>query len=79
MDTNHPLAAVADASASNSGRQEVSEARAKHVSSQIDNAIKAEQTAMKKSKKPVKVLLLGQSESGKTTIIKSTSPVKRPY
>ena len=39
------------------------EAEARQVSERIDEQIKAERAALKKSK-PVKVLLLGQSESG---------------
>lgn len=39
------------------------EADARRVSERIDEQLKAERAAMKK-KRPVKVLLLGQSESG---------------
>lgn len=39
------------------------EARARKVSEEIDETLKAERVALKK-KPPVKVLLLGQSESG---------------
>ena len=39
------------------------EARARKVSEEIDESLKAEKAALKK-KPPVKVLLLGQSESG---------------
>ena len=45
------------------------EAEARQVSERIDEQIKAERAALKKSK-PVKVLLLGQSESGKSTTLK---------
>ncbi|KAK7685365.1 hypothetical protein QCA50_011730 [Cerrena zonata] len=65
------VAHARDQSSGNGSREEQSEAYARQVSSQIDNVLKAEKMAIKKSKKPVKVLLLGQSESGKTTIIKN--------
>ena len=39
------------------------EARARKISEEIDESLKAERAALKK-KPPVKVLLLGQSESG---------------
>lgn len=45
------------------------EATARKVSDEIDESIRAEKAAMKK--KPVKVLLLGQSESGKSTTLKN--------
>ena len=51
--------------------REQEEARARRVSEQIDDQIKAEKMAMKKRKPPIKVLLLGQSESGKSTTVKS--------
>ena len=41
------------------------EARAKKISEEIDEGLRAERAAMKK-KPPVKVLLLGQSESGES-------------
>ena len=40
------------------------EAAARAVSDQIDEQIKEERAALRKRKKPIKVLLLGQSESG---------------
>ena len=40
------------------------EALAKKRSDEIDSQLQAERNALKKKKKPVKVLLLGQSESG---------------
>ncbi|CCM04111.1 uncharacterized protein FIBRA_06271 [Fibroporia radiculosa] len=46
------------------------EAEARSVSEKIDEQLKAERAALKK-KKPVKVLLLGQSESGKSTTLKN--------
>ena len=54
-------------------RAEREEAEAKRVSDEIDQNIREERAALRKKKKPVKVLLLGQSESGKSTTLKSTS------
>ena len=48
------------------------EERAKKISDDIDEMIKAEKTEMRKSKF-IKVLLLGQSESGKSTTLKRKS------
>lgn len=53
------------------------EAEARRISEQIDDDLRrerAEQRKWEKEKRTVKVLLLGQSESGKSTTIKSTSP-----
>ena len=55
--------------------REKAEAQAKARSDAIDSAIQAEKDAKKKKKPPVKVLLLGQSESGKSTTLKSTFPI----
>lgn len=44
--------------------RERKEAEARKVNDEIDEMLRAEKSAMKKRKKPVKVLLLGQSESG---------------
>ncbi|EIN05274.1 G-alpha-domain-containing protein [Punctularia strigosozonata HHB-11173 SS5] len=52
-------------------RREQEEAEAKRVSDEIDAEIDREKTALKKKRKPVKVLLLGQSESGKSTTLKN--------
>ena len=41
-----------------------SEERARRVSDEIDEQIRLERAALKKQKRPIKVLLLGQSESG---------------
>ncbi|KAI1785370.1 G-alpha-domain-containing protein [Ganoderma leucocontextum] len=51
--------------------REQAEAHARRVSEQIDDHIKAEKMAMKKRRPPIKVLLLGQSESGKSTTVKT--------
>ena len=69
----HAVSGTRDESPTDSSQRERSQAHARQVSFQIDSDLKAERLAMKKGKKPVKVLLLGQSESGKTTIIKSES------
>jgi polynucleotide 5'-kinase involved in rRNA processing len=46
------------------------EREAKRVSDEIDEELRRERIALKK-KRPVRVLLLGQSESGKSTTLKS--------
>ena len=48
------------------------EEHAKKISDDIDEMLKAERNERRK-KSPVKVLLLGQSESGKSTTLKRTS------
>lgn len=48
------------------------EREAKRVSDEIDEQLRKERVVLKK-KKPVRVLLLGQSESGKSTTLKSVS------
>ncbi|KLO07523.1 G-alpha-domain-containing protein [Schizopora paradoxa] len=50
--------------------REKKEADARKVNDEIDEMLKAERAALKK-KKAVKVLLLGQSESGKSTTLKN--------
>ncbi|KAI0768681.1 G-alpha-domain-containing protein [Trametes elegans] len=47
------------------------EAHARRISEQIDDQIRAEKQALKKRKPPMKLLLLGQSESGKSTTVKN--------
>lgn len=44
--------------------RERKEADARKVNDEIEEMLRVEKTALKKRKKPVKVLLLGQSESG---------------
>ncbi|KAF9453940.1 P-loop containing nucleoside triphosphate hydrolase protein [Macrolepiota fuliginosa MF-IS2] len=51
--------------------REAAEARALEVSNQIDADLKATKHAMKKLKKPTRILVVGQSMSGKTTTIKN--------
>jgi guanine nucleotide-binding protein alpha-1 subunit len=54
--------------------REKTEAQAQRVSDRIDDEINIEKAALKKQQKGVvKVLLLGQSESGKSTTLKSRS------
>ncbi|KAG5635583.1 hypothetical protein H0H81_010729 [Sphagnurus paluster] len=53
--------------------RELAEAEAKRVSDGIDEQLKREREAERKKKRPVKLLLLGQSESGKTATLKSAS------
>jgi guanine nucleotide-binding protein subunit alpha len=50
--------------------RQCAEAEAKRVSDEIDAQLRREREAEKK-RKPVKLLLLGQSESGKTATLKS--------
>ncbi|PIL34086.1 hypothetical protein GSI_03797 [Ganoderma sinense ZZ0214-1] len=73
--TPDPLAAAimppSDETPADRWAREQAEAHARRVSEQIDDQIKAEKMAMKKRKPPIKVLLLGQSESGKSTTVKN--------
>lgn len=46
---------------------------ARRVSEEIDEQIRQERAAMKRQKRPIKVLLLGQSESGECTVSKALS------
>jgi guanine nucleotide-binding protein alpha-1 subunit len=48
------------------------EKNAKQVSDTIDEQLRAERTDLKKNKADVRILLLGQSESGKSTTLKRT-------
>ena len=53
-------------------QRQTKEAEAKRVSDEIDEGLKRDKAALKKEKESVdKVLLLGQSESGKSTTLKS--------
>lgn len=49
-------------------RRETAETEARRISDEIDEQLKAEKLALKKKKRPVKVLLLGQSESGERRV-----------
>ncbi|TFK21077.1 G-alpha-domain-containing protein [Coprinopsis marcescibilis] len=51
--------------------RERKEANAKKISDQIDEELKKEKAAFRKQQAAVKVLLLGQSESGKSTTLKN--------
>jgi hypothetical protein len=51
---------------------------AKKVSDNIDEMIRQERNEQKKSKAEVNVLLLGQSESGKSTTLKRKFPRSHP-
>ncbi|KAJ8690482.1 hypothetical protein PTI98_011907 [Pleurotus ostreatus] len=51
--------------------REAREAEAQRISDEIDEQIRKEKEARRKKKRPVKVLLLGQSESGKTATLKN--------
>ncbi|KAF9458709.1 guanine nucleotide binding protein, alpha subunit [Collybia nuda] len=51
--------------------REFAEAEAKKVSDEIDEQIRKEKEGDRRKKKPVKLLLLGQSESGKTATLKN--------
>ncbi|KAI0743434.1 G-alpha-domain-containing protein [Daedaleopsis nitida] len=75
LETPDPLAAALEPPINESPAErwarEQEEAHARSVSEQIDDQIRAEKMAMKKRKAPIKVLLLGQSESGKSTTVKN--------
>ncbi|KAJ3997476.1 guanine nucleotide binding protein, alpha subunit [Lentinula boryana] len=51
--------------------REFAEAEALRISNEIDEQIRKERENEKKKKRPVKLLLLGQSESGKTATLKN--------
>jgi guanine nucleotide-binding protein alpha-1 subunit len=48
--------------------REKAEQHARRVSDEIDEQIRNEKAALKRKKRPVKVLLLGQSESGESHV-----------
>lgn len=56
-----------DESPQERAQREQDEARAKAVSDAIDEQIKQDKIALKKYQKAIKILLLGQSESGQST------------
>jgi len=58
--------------------RERSEAEARRVSDSIDDQLRQERIALKKKKKPVKVLLLGQSESGRFRVPSTSTPISSP-
>ncbi|KAF5325867.1 hypothetical protein D9611_000979 [Ephemerocybe angulata] len=51
--------------------REAAEAEAKKISDEIDERLRRERENDRKKKRPVKLLLLGQSESGKTATLKN--------
>ena len=79
QDPDDPLSKAlqppADESPAARDRRLKREAEAKKVSDDIDEMIKHDRAAMKKQKQAVKILLLGQSESGKSTTLKRESIV----
>ncbi|KZT24198.1 G-alpha-domain-containing protein [Neolentinus lepideus HHB14362 ss-1] len=71
--TGDPLAMVPSEQETKEQRaaRVMEEERARRISDSIDAQIKADKIALKKKKKAIRVLLLGQSESGKSTTIKN--------
>ncbi|KAG8216290.1 guanine nucleotide binding protein, alpha subunit [Butyriboletus roseoflavus] len=74
-DSSDPLAVVTapppnEAPDEKAAREE-REAEAQRISDQIDEELRVEKAALKKEEQIVKVLLLGQSESGKSTTLKN--------
>lgn len=55
----------------------LAEQRAKQVSDAIDERLRIERAELKKSSPDVRILLLGQSESGKSTTLKRTYSTSR--
>jgi hypothetical protein len=53
----------------------LAEQLAKRVSDAIDEQLRAERAELKKSRPDVRILLLGQSESGKSTTLKRTCSI----
>lgn len=74
VEADDPLAAAiappADETVEERAARERREAEAKRVSDGIDENLRAERAAAKKKRKPVKVLLLGQSESGELRVVR---------
>ena len=68
IDGDDPLAALTapppDESPAQRAQREHAEAEAKRVSDEIDEMLRTERLASRRRRRPVKVLLLGQSESG---------------
>ncbi|KAF8555617.1 G-alpha-domain-containing protein [Imleria badia] len=74
-DSSDPLAVVTapppDETPEEKAAREEREAEAQRISDQIDDELRAEKAALKKQEQIVKILLLGQSESGKSTTLKN--------
>ena len=75
IDKNDPLSVFLirpkNETAEQRALRERKESEARRVSERIDEELRAEKAALKKQRGLVKVLLLGQSESGKSTALKS--------
>ena len=71
-DSSDPLAIVTapppNETPDEKAAREEREAEAQRISDQIDDELRAEKVALKKQEQIVKILLLGQSESGKSTL-----------
>lgn len=65
------IAAPPDETPEQRAERSQKEAEARRVSEEIDEKIKAEAAALKKARKAIKLLLLGQAHSGKSTTLKS--------
>lgn len=82
-DSSDPLAIVTAPPPSETpekkAAREEREAEAQRISDQIDDELRAEKVALKKQEQIVKVLLLGQSESGKSTPVSSSEYIASPW
>ncbi|KAL4073611.1 guanine nucleotide binding protein, alpha subunit [Scleroderma citrinum] len=74
-DASDPLAVVTapppNETAEEKAAREEREAEARRISDQIDEELRADKAALRKHEETVKILLLGQSESGKSTTLKN--------
>ncbi|KIY44882.1 P-loop containing nucleoside triphosphate hydrolase protein [Fistulina hepatica ATCC 64428] len=75
FDPDDPLSAALlppkDESPAQRRMREAAEAEAKRISDEIDAQLRSQSEAERRRPKPVKLLLLGQSESGKTATLKN--------